>query len=76
LYDDASTFVDQHNNPTAQRVTVPMITLNKLVASSAAGVPEMVKIDAEAFDLKVLAGAFDLLGKTDIFWSRQRSGVL
>jgi hypothetical protein len=27
----------------------------------------MVKIDAEGFDLKVLAGASNLLGKTDIF---------
>src|SRR5215831_7278348 len=27
----------------------------------------MVKIDAEGFDLKVLAGASDLLAKTDIF---------
>jgi FkbM family methyltransferase len=65
--DDASTFVDQHDNPTAQRITVPMMTLNQVVASSGAGMPEMVKIDAEGFDLKVLAGASDLLGKTDIF---------
>jgi len=69
--DDGSTFVDRHDiwwNPTAQRITVPMITLNKLVAASGAGLPEMVKIDAEGFDLKVLAGASDLLGKTDIFF--------
>ena len=46
---------------------MPIITLNQLVASSGAGLPEMVKIDAEGFDLKVLAGASDLLGKTDIF---------
>jgi FkbM family methyltransferase len=65
--DDSSTFVDRHHNPTTQRITVPMITLNQLVASSDAVLPEMVKIDAEGFDLKVLAGASDLLGKTDIF---------
>jgi FkbM family methyltransferase len=65
--DDSSTFVDWHDNPTAQRMTVPIITLNQIVASSDAGLPEMVKIDAEGFDLKVLAGASDLLGKTDIF---------
>jgi FkbM family methyltransferase len=65
--DYSSTFVDRHDNPTAQRITVPIITLNQLVASSGAGLPEMVKIDAEGFDLKVLAGASDLLGKTDIF---------
>jgi len=56
--DDASTFVE-HDNPTAQRITVPIITLNQIVASSDAGLPEMVKIDAEGFDLKVLAGASD-----------------
>jgi FkbM family methyltransferase len=65
--DDSSSFDDRHANPTAQRITVPMFTLNKLVASSDAGLPEMVKIDAEGFDLKVLAGASDLLAKTDIF---------
>jgi FkbM family methyltransferase len=66
--DDSSTFVDQHDEPAgSQRITVPMMTLNQIVASSGAGLPEMVKIDAEGFDLKVLAGASDLLGKTDIF---------
>jgi len=65
--DDSCSFDDRHANPTAQRITVPMFTLNKLVASSDAGLPEMVKIDAEGFDLKVLAGASDLLAKTDIF---------
>jgi hypothetical protein len=30
-----------------------MMTLNQVVASSGAGMPEMVKIDAEGFDLKV-----------------------
>jgi FkbM family methyltransferase len=65
--DDSSTFVDRRDNPTAQRITVPIMTLNQIVASSSAGVPEMVKIDAEGFDLKVLAGASELLGKTDIF---------
>jgi len=68
--DDGSTFVltDWNRNSTkSQRITVPMMTLNQIVASSRAGLPEMVKIDAEGFDLKVLAGASDLLGKTDIF---------
>jgi FkbM family methyltransferase len=63
--DDGSTFVDWHDG--WQRITVPIMTLNEVVAFSGAGLPEMVKIDAEGFDLKVLAGASDLLGKTDIF---------
>jgi len=50
-----------------QQATVEMKTLNEIVASSYAPMPEMVKIDAEGFDLKVLEGATDLFGKTDIF---------
>lgn len=46
---------------------VQIITLNDLVASHGGQIPEMVKIDAEGFDLKVLEGASGLLGKTDIF---------
>jgi hypothetical protein len=37
-----------------QRITVPVIALNEIVASSDSGLPEMVKIDAEGFDLKVI----------------------
>ena len=44
------------------------MTLNEIVSVAGAPSPEMVKIDAEGFDLKVLAGASDLLGKTDIFF--------
>ena len=39
----------------------------RLSRASAAPFPDMVKIDAEGFDLKVIAGASTLLGKTDIF---------
>jgi FkbM family methyltransferase len=68
--DDSSTFVltDRHGKPTgSQRISVPVTTLNHIIASSFAPLPELVKIDAEGFDLKVLAGASDLFGKTDIF---------
>lgn len=67
--DGSSTFVitDRHGQPTgAQQRAVPVRTVNEIVSSSDAGIPEMVKIDAEGFDLKVLAGASDLLGRTDI----------
>jgi FkbM family methyltransferase len=47
-------------------IDVPIITLDQIVETSAV-FPEMVKIDAEGFDLKVIAGASTLLGKTDIF---------
>ncbi len=42
-------------------------TLNEIVSSSNVDLPDMVKIDAEGFDLNVLRGASNLLGKTEIF---------
>jgi FkbM family methyltransferase len=68
--DDSSSFVltDRHGRTTGSpQKTVSVKTLNEIVSSSSPFPPEMVKIDAEGFDLKVLAGASDLLGKTDIF---------
>lgn len=68
--DDSSSFVPSSENvgeAGTRQVSVAVRTLNDIVASSGAPVPEMVKIDAEGFDLKVLAGASDLFGKTDIF---------
>lgn len=50
----------------AQQVPIQVTTLNELVASRTAPLPDIVKIDAEGFDLKVLAGAASLMGKTDI----------
>jgi hypothetical protein len=67
LRDDSSSFVLTDRSTGSQRIAVPVKTLNEIVASNGASVPEMVKIDAEGFDLKVLTGASDLLGKTDIF---------
>ena len=68
--DDSSSFVPTSRD--AQAASLPQVpvavrTLNEIVASSSSPAPEMVKIDAEGFDLKVLAGASDLFGKTDIF---------
>lgn len=68
--DDSSTFVlaDRYGHATGSRQTSVLVkTLNEIVAASGSGMPEMVKIDAEGFDLRVLAGASELFGKTDIF---------
>jgi FkbM family methyltransferase len=68
--DDSSTFVltDRHGQTTgSQQVMIEVKTLNEIVSSSSAGPPDLVKIDAEGFDLNVLRGASSLLGKTDIF---------
>lgn len=45
---------------------VPVRTIDEIVASLGAPAPDIVKIDAEGFDLKALRGATTLLGKTDI----------
>jgi len=51
----------------ARQMPMPVTTLDELLASGNEPPPDMVKIDAEGFDLKVLAGASKLLGQTDIF---------
>jgi FkbM family methyltransferase len=68
--DEASSFVPDQDTAKGdgnRQIHVAVKTLNELVASGSAGLPDMVKIDAEGFDLKVLSGASDLLGKTEIF---------
>jgi FkbM family methyltransferase len=65
--DDSSTFVPTPADAGASRIFVPVKTLNEIVSASVAP-PDIVKIDAEGFDLRVLAGATKLLGKTDIFF--------
>ncbi len=46
---------------------VDVKTLNEIIAAANTPMPDMVKIDAEGYDLKVLAGASNLFGKTEIF---------
>lgn len=67
--DQSSTFlqVSRTERDSVRTVEVPLRTLNEIVASSGLPVPAMVKIDAEGLDLKVLAGASELVGKTEIF---------
>jgi FkbM family methyltransferase len=65
---DSSTFAPTPVDAGARRISVRVVTLNEIVSAASAPPPELVKIDAEGFDLKVLAGASDLLGKTEIFF--------
>jgi FkbM family methyltransferase len=66
--DDSSSFVSQVSaDKESSDVLVTVTTLNEVVSSRGGITPEMVKIDAEGFDLHVLAGASDLLGRTEIF---------
>jgi FkbM family methyltransferase len=66
--DDSSTFDLAQVDAGTALISVPVMTLNEIVSSAGAPLPEIVKIDAEGFDLKVLAGASDLLGRTDVFF--------
>jgi FkbM family methyltransferase len=66
--DDSSTFAPTPVDAGGMQISVPVKTLNEIVSAASAPPPEIVKIDAEGFDLKVLGGASELLGKTDIFF--------
>jgi FkbM family methyltransferase len=66
--DDSSTFDPVQTEAGAPRIPIPVMTLDEIVSAVIAPPPEIVKIDAEGYDLKILAGASDLLGKTDIFF--------
>jgi FkbM family methyltransferase len=65
--DDSSTFAELHGDGISTTTLVNVKTLDDVISTYQLPVPEMVKIDAEGFDLKVLNGAKSLLGKTDIF---------
>jgi FkbM family methyltransferase len=77
-HDQSSTFlqVPRTESESIQRVEVPLRTVNEIVSSSGLPAPEMVKIDAEGLDLKVLAGASELFGKTEIFLAEASIGQL
>ena len=69
--DDASNFTVSEQDAQAaglRRITVPVRTLDEIVSSSSLPIPDIVKIDAEGFDLKVLSGASSLIGTTEIFF--------
>jgi FkbM family methyltransferase len=74
--DHSSTFFQapRTESESVRTIEVPLRTLNEIVASSGLPVPAMVKIDAEGLDLKVLAGASELFGKTEIFLAEASIG--
>jgi FkbM family methyltransferase len=51
-----------------ERREVAIVTLADVCAESPFPDPELVKIDAEGYELEVLAGAGSLLGKTELFF--------
>jgi len=68
--DDSSTFLpreEQAQTRVASETMVEVKTLDSIVSAYNLPAPDMVKIDAEGLDLKVLQGASSLIGKTDVF---------
>lgn len=68
--DDSCTFIlteDEAKNKGYQQVEIPIVQLNHFLPSVNNIVPDIIKIDAEGFDLQVLAGATDYFGITEIF---------
>jgi FkbM family methyltransferase len=69
--DDSSSFIPTAGQAAAAgypQTEVEIRTISEMVASAGLPVPDMIKIDAEGFDLKALAGAAEFFGRTDIFF--------
>jgi FkbM family methyltransferase len=49
------------------RRMVPVITLDHLVENEIHAIPDVVKVDAEGFEVPILEGAESLMGKTEVF---------
>ncbi len=69
--DDSSSFIyfteEQAKNAGYKQIDVDVITLNEFISQNNLNHPDIIKIDAEGFDLEVLKGASNFLGKTEIF---------
>jgi len=68
--DDSASFRLSESEAKARgypQVEVPVTTLDEIVTREGQ-LPELVKIDAEGFDLKALRGASKLLGVTEVFF--------
>lgn len=76
--DRSSSFLDipRIREGAVQRLEIPMRTLNEIRTTFSLPTPNMLKIDAEGLDLKVLEGATDLLGRTEIVLAEGSIGQL
>jgi hypothetical protein len=57
---------DQARSAGLQQVLVPVATLDSLFEHSNLPAPDMIKIDAEGFDLPVLQGAAEVLQRCEV----------
>lgn len=68
--DDSSSFIPREKEAQStitSETEVDVLTLDDLVSTYHLPIPDMVKIDAEGFDLKAMQGASALIGKTEVF---------
>ena len=64
--DDSSSFV-KPGEDASRSIPTQVLSLDDLLVKYELPVPDLVKIDAEGFDLKVMRGAKTLVGKTEVF---------
>lgn len=76
--DHSSSFLDcpRIKQEAVGSIEIPMRTLNEIRETLSLPVPEMLKIDAEGLDLKVLEGATDFLGRTEVILAEASIGQL
>ncbi|MFV0337000.1 MAG: FkbM family methyltransferase [Chthoniobacterales bacterium] len=65
--DDGASFLNVEQDSTIPSVEVDVLSLDDIV-SKEQKIPNIIKIDAEGFDLKALKGATQVLGKTEVFF--------
>lgn len=68
--DDSSTFLPREEQPqtrVASETVVEVKTMDDILATYNLPAPDLVKIDAEGLDLRVMKGASSLIGKTEVF---------
>jgi FkbM family methyltransferase len=57
----------QSMTPYVRQRSVPVVTIDGLVAEGELPTPDLVKIDVQGFELEVLRGSIGCLGRTDVF---------
>jgi len=58
---------NSHVPRTAQRRTVPIVTIDALLDQGELSTPQLVKLDVQGFELEALKGATRLFGQTQVF---------
>jgi FkbM family methyltransferase len=65
--DDSCSFVHNEDYAISNNFKQEKLEIKTLNSTLGNNIPELIKIDAEGFDMKVLEGASDYIGKTEIF---------